>query len=111
MVDRVALGTAAVTRVVEWRVDRLPLTLFPETPPSAWSDVGADYSPTFWEGEHWRIAVQTWVVEVDGLTVLVDTGVGNDRIVPPCRRWITSIPTTWTPCSAPALRPNPSMWS
>ena len=23
--------------------------------------------------------MQTWVVEVDGLTVLVDTGVGNDR--------------------------------
>ena len=27
----------------------------------------------------WRIALQIWVVEVDGLTVLVDTGVGNDR--------------------------------
>ena len=23
--------------------------------------------------------MQTWVIEVDGLTVLVDTGVGNDR--------------------------------
>ena len=41
--------------------------------------VGADYSPTFWGREHWRVAMQTWVVEVDGLTVLVDTGVGNDR--------------------------------
>jgi len=77
--DRVTLGSAPVTRVVEWRVDRLPLTLFPATPPSAWRDFGADYSPAFWEGEHWRIAIQTWVVEVDGLTVLVDTGVGNDR--------------------------------
>jgi glyoxylase-like metal-dependent hydrolase (beta-lactamase superfamily II) len=29
--------------------------------------------------DRWRIAVQSWVVEVDGLTVVVDTGVGNDR--------------------------------
>jgi glyoxylase-like metal-dependent hydrolase (beta-lactamase superfamily II) len=75
----VQLGTAALTRVVELRVDQLPLTLFPETPPSAWSELAADYSPTFWDDKHWRIVVQTWVLEVDGLTVLVDTGVGNDR--------------------------------
>jgi glyoxylase-like metal-dependent hydrolase (beta-lactamase superfamily II) len=79
VVDRVQLGAAAVTRVVEWRVDDLPVTLFPQTPPSAWHELAADYTPTFWEGELWRIAIQTWVVEVDGLTVLVDTGVGNDR--------------------------------
>ena len=79
MVDRVELGTAAVTRVVEWQVDQLPLTLFPQTPPSAWRELATDYTPTFWEGDVWRIAIQTWVVEVDGLTVLVDTGVGNDR--------------------------------
>ena len=48
MVDRVELGTATLSRVVELRVDQLPLALFPR-------------------------------VEVDGLTVLVDTGVGNDR--------------------------------
>lgn len=79
MVDRVRLGTAEVTRVVEWQVDQLPLALFPQTPPVAWRELPADYTPTFWEGEHWRIALQTWVIEVDGLTVLVDTGAGNDR--------------------------------
>lgn len=79
MGDRVELGTAALTRIVELRVDQLPLALFPETPPSAWSELAEDYAPTFWDDNHWRIAVQTWVVEVDGLTVLVDTGVGNDR--------------------------------
>ena len=31
------------------------------------------------DDETWRIALQTWVIEVDGLTVLVDTGAGNDR--------------------------------
>ena len=79
MTDRVELGTAALTRVVEWQVDELPVTLFPQTPPSAWRELAVDYTPTFWDGELWRIAIQTWVIEVDGLTVLVDTGVGNDR--------------------------------
>ncbi len=79
MVDRVDLGTAAVTRVVEWRVDQLPLTLFPQTPTEAWDEVAEAFTPTFWDAGGWRIAIQTWVVEVDGLTVLVDTGVGNDR--------------------------------
>ena len=79
MTDRVELGTAALTRVVEWQVDELPVTLFPQTPASAWRELAADYAPTFWDGELWRIAIQTWVIEVDGLTVLVDTGVGNDR--------------------------------
>ena len=73
------MGTAALTRVVEWQVDELPVTLFPQTPPSAWHELAVDYTPTFWDGELWRIAIQTWVIEVDGLTVLVDTGVGNDR--------------------------------
>src|SRR5258707_613718 len=29
--------------------------------------------------DQWHIAIQSWVIEVDGLTVVVDTGVGNDR--------------------------------
>lgn len=37
--------------------------------------------PLFWDRatNEWKIAVQTWVIEVDGMTILVDTGVGNDR--------------------------------
>jgi glyoxylase-like metal-dependent hydrolase (beta-lactamase superfamily II) len=79
VVDRVELGTATLSRVVELRVDQLPLALFPQTPPSAWRELATEYTPTFWHDDRWRIAIQTWVVEVDGLTVLVDTGVGNDR--------------------------------
>jgi glyoxylase-like metal-dependent hydrolase (beta-lactamase superfamily II) len=79
VVGRVELGTAALTRVVEWQVDQLPLALFPQTPPEVWRDLAEEFSPTFWTDAHWRIALQTWVIEVDGLTVLVDTGAGNDR--------------------------------
>ena len=45
------LGTAAVTRVVEWQVDQLPLTLFPQTPPTAWHELAAEFSPTFWDDD------------------------------------------------------------
>ncbi|MET0898309.1 MAG: MBL fold metallo-hydrolase [Mycobacterium sp.] len=55
--------------------------LFAQTPPPAWFDNAELLVPTFWntETDQWRIAMQSWVIEVDGLTVLVDTGVGNDR--------------------------------
>lgn len=72
------MGAAAVTRVLELPVD-LPMTVFPQTPESAWHELAPEYSPTFWQDQHWRAAMQSWVVEVDGLTVIVDTGVGNGR--------------------------------
>ena len=106
MVDRVDLGTAAVTRVVEWRVDQLPLTLFPQTPTEAWDEVAEAFTPTFWDAGGWRIAIQTWVVEVDGLTVLVDTGVGNDRDRPAMPPMDHLTPTFWPPCSEPASTPD-----
>jgi glyoxylase-like metal-dependent hydrolase (beta-lactamase superfamily II) len=79
--DRIRLGNAALTRVVEWQVDSIPATVFPETPPEAWRELAGEF-PTFWSDAQWRIALQIWVVEVDGLTVVVDTGVGNDRARP-----------------------------
>lgn len=79
MADRTRLGSATLTRVVEAQFDRLPVALFPQTPPEAWDELAPEFSPTFWTDEGWRIALQTWVIEVDGLTVLVDTGAGNGR--------------------------------
>src|SRR6201988_4999854 len=73
------MGNAMVTRVIESQVDDLPLTVFPQTPPEAWRELADEFGPTFWSADGWRITLQTWVIEVDGLTVLVDTGVGNDR--------------------------------
>lgn len=80
MSDRIKLGTAVVTRVVELQVE-MRTGLFAQTPPQAWHDHAELLAPQFWDPERaqWRIAVQTWVIEVDGLTVVVDTGVGNDR--------------------------------
>ena len=74
------LGRARVTRVLELQVD-LATRLFPATPPSGWTDNAELLVPDFFDPdtEQWRIAIQSWVLEVDGLTVVVDTGVGNDR--------------------------------
>ncbi|KUI05591.1 MBL fold metallo-hydrolase [Mycobacterium sp. IS-3022] len=77
--DRIRLGAATLTRVIEWRVDDLPTSVFPHTPAEAWSSHADEFSPTFWTDAGWRIALQIWVIEVDGRTVVVDTGAGNDK--------------------------------
>lgn len=76
----VRVGGATVTRVVELQLE-LPRALFPDTPVEAWQEnadlLAAEFSRP--DSDTWRIVVQTWVVDVDGLTVVVDTGLGNDR--------------------------------
>ncbi|MCV7409134.1 MBL fold metallo-hydrolase [Mycobacterium florentinum] len=78
--SRAQLGRACVTRIVEFQFE-LGTTSFAQTPPSEWHHNADLLVPDFFDPdtEKWRIAVQSWVVEVDGLTVVVDTGVGNDR--------------------------------
>ncbi|AQT80492.1 MBL fold metallo-hydrolase [Mycolicibacterium litorale] len=80
MRNRMTLGGAAVTRVVETQV-QMRTSLFADTPAQAWADNADLLSPHFWDAQadQWRIAMQSWVIEVDGLVVVVDTGVGNDR--------------------------------
>jgi glyoxylase-like metal-dependent hydrolase (beta-lactamase superfamily II) len=80
-VDQLRFGNAAVTRVIEWQVNDLPVAVFPHTPAEAWQETEA-FTPTFWDENGWRLAMQTWLIEVDGLTVLVDTGAGNDKARP-----------------------------
>jgi glyoxylase-like metal-dependent hydrolase (beta-lactamase superfamily II) len=77
---RVRFGRAILLRVLEFRFE-LGTRFFPRTPPSAWRDNADLLVPDFFDPDtdQWHIAVQSWIVEVDGLTVIVDTGVGNDR--------------------------------
>jgi glyoxylase-like metal-dependent hydrolase (beta-lactamase superfamily II) len=78
--NRFRLGRASVARVLELQFD-LGTRSFPGTPPSGWRDNADLLVPDFFDPDtdQWHIAVQSWVIEVDGLTVVVDTGVGNDR--------------------------------
>jgi glyoxylase-like metal-dependent hydrolase (beta-lactamase superfamily II) len=82
MAERIRLGNATLTRVLECQVDGLPVKVFPQTPAEAWRELADEFSPAFWNDEGWRIALQIWVIEVDGLTVLVDSGAGNDKARP-----------------------------
>ncbi|OBK24592.1 MBL fold metallo-hydrolase [Mycobacterium asiaticum] len=81
--EKTWLGRAAVSRVVELQFD-LPTRAFAHTPPSGWRDNADLLVPDFFDPatEQWHVAIQSWVIEVDGLTVVVDTGVGNDRARP-----------------------------
>ena len=78
MTDRIALGHATVTRVVETTME-MRTSLFDGTDADAWAANADLVEPDFWnrDAARWRIAMPTWVVEVDGLTVVVDSGVGN----------------------------------
>lgn len=73
------LGGVEVRRVVEWlgplkTVDEM----FPDTPPESWTD---DLAPHHWvpQTRAYRAAIQSWVLRSAKDTVLIDTGVGNDR--------------------------------
>jgi glyoxylase-like metal-dependent hydrolase (beta-lactamase superfamily II) len=76
-----AFGDFEVQRVVEWVGPiRTVSELFPDTPADVWTEHRDWLEPTFTDADgSYRAAIQTWVLRRRGLTVLVDTGVGNDR--------------------------------
>ncbi len=84
--QRMTVGTTEITRVVEWLGPiRSVGELFPSVPAQVWQE-NAWMAPHFWNPTSgaYRAAIQTWVVRAwvvrtAGMTVLVDTGVGNDR--------------------------------
>ena len=80
MADRIRLGNATLTRVLETTFE-FGSAMFPNTPEQAWTDNADLLVPEFYDPATRlaRVAMQTWVVQVDGLTVVIDTGVGNDR--------------------------------
>ncbi|GKU37846.1 MBL fold metallo-hydrolase [Mycobacterium montefiorense] len=93
------MGRARVTRILEFQFE-LGTQAFAKTPPSGWLDNSDLLVPDFFDPDtdKWRIAVQSWVVEVDGLTVVVDTGVGNDRQrphMPPLDHLNTGFLSAW----------------
>lgn len=77
--DTIRIGSVEIARVVEWvgpikTVDEM----FPDTPAEVWTD---DLAPHHWTPptRAYRAAIQTWVLKSAGRTILIDTGVGNDR--------------------------------
>ena len=81
-VQTIVLGNVEITRVVEVSG---PLStasaIVPDSGPEIWRENEDWLVPDFWnpEDDAYPAAVQTWVLRSEGRTVLVDTGVGNDR--------------------------------
>jgi glyoxylase-like metal-dependent hydrolase (beta-lactamase superfamily II) len=76
------LGDVSVTKVVEWQGEVAPArVIVPDSSPEVWQDNASWLAPDHWhpETDACHAAVQTWVLRSEGKTVLVDTGVGNDR--------------------------------
>ena len=76
------IGGTQITRVVEW-LGPVSTTdvLFSSIAEATWEREASWLDPLFTDraSRAYRCAIQTWVVRTAGMTVLVDTGVGNDR--------------------------------
>jgi glyoxylase-like metal-dependent hydrolase (beta-lactamase superfamily II) len=80
--ERITIGEVEVRRVVEWRGPlRTVAEILPDTPAEVWEAGRSWLSPDFWDPATGAYvgAVQTWVIRGSGRTILIDTGVGNDR--------------------------------
>ncbi|MCC3313791.1 MBL fold metallo-hydrolase [Nocardia africana] len=90
---RMMLGDVEVIRVVEWHRPFAPTAaMFPAAAAEVWQDNADWLVPDHWEPDSARavLALQTWVLRSGGRTVLVDTGVGNERErpgMPPFHRY------------------------
>jgi glyoxylase-like metal-dependent hydrolase (beta-lactamase superfamily II) len=78
----ISLGDVGITRVVEWSGPiRTARFIIPDSDEETWRKNQEWLEPDFWTSadDAYRCRMQTWVVRSEGRTILVDTGVGNDR--------------------------------
>ena len=78
----IVLGEVEIFRVIEWRGPLMPgPELLPDTTEQTWRDNADWLVPDHWDSDSERTvaAIQTWVLRSGGRTILIDTGVGNDR--------------------------------
>jgi len=80
--DTIILGNVSITRVVEWSGPlRTGREIFPDSAPETWQEHRKELVPDFWrpENDSYLLAIQSWVIRSGGMTLIVDTGAGNDR--------------------------------
>ncbi|MEV7871009.1 MBL fold metallo-hydrolase [Streptomyces sp. NPDC088124] len=79
---KMILGNVEVSRVVEYHgAFGTTDVLFPSVPSELWRRHESWLAPDFLNAKtgEWQASVQTWVLRSAGRTVLVDTGLGNDK--------------------------------
>ena len=80
--DQIRLGSSLIHRVEEWRGEFLtPETLFVGFTPAAYAASKEMVAGTYLDARTDAITarLQSWVVEIAGLRILIDTGAGNDK--------------------------------
>ncbi|MET8629050.1 MBL fold metallo-hydrolase [Kitasatospora sp. NPDC004669] len=84
------LGAVTVTRIEEMHGPIMPPDqFFPDLPEHAWQDHRAMLVPDHLGADDAMvtIAMQTWLLRSEGRTILIDTGVGNDKTRPAVAGW------------------------
>lgn len=90
VVDTIEMGGVTITRVVEWHAPIAPAEeVFLGTTAQTWQRNRGWLEPHFWDAHStfFHAYMQTWVLRSEGRTILVDTGVGNDKERPYMRPW------------------------
>ncbi|MBA8924831.1 glyoxylase-like metal-dependent hydrolase (beta-lactamase superfamily II) [Kutzneria viridogrisea] len=81
MTDSMILGEVEITRVFEQRTAAMPReSVFPDSA-QHWQDNRDLLVPDFWQPDTDQVlfSMQTWVLRSGGRTILVDTGIGNNK--------------------------------
>lgn len=81
-IHTIDLADSSITRVVEWAGPLKTVSeILPDSSPDDWRNHRKLLAPDFWNPRtaSYLCHIQTWVVRVGGRTILIDTGVGNDR--------------------------------
>jgi glyoxylase-like metal-dependent hydrolase (beta-lactamase superfamily II) len=76
------VGDVTITRVLEKLIGNFtPEYLFPEWDPAAVLEHQECLAPSCWNDTHERVVLSshTWVIKSRAHTILVDTGIGNDK--------------------------------
>ncbi|VVE03707.1 MBL fold metallo-hydrolase [Pandoraea soli] len=78
------VGSARITGIFETAFALPAPRLFPDWEAEAGADLATRLSSASFDRSNGLVALQThlWIVEFDGLTIVVDTGIGNDKTRP-----------------------------
>jgi glyoxylase-like metal-dependent hydrolase (beta-lactamase superfamily II) len=86
----IKLGDVLITRVEEMHGPIMPADqFFPSIPAKAWRDHATMLVPDHFNADNnmINVAMQTWLLRSQGRTILIDTGVGNDKSRPAVAPW------------------------
>jgi glyoxylase-like metal-dependent hydrolase (beta-lactamase superfamily II) len=88
--NELKLGDVTVTRIEEMHGPVMPASqFFPDIPAGAWEQYRGMLVPDHLDADDTmvRAAFQTWLLRSEGRTILIDTGIGNDKTRPGAPFW------------------------